>query len=44
MVFRDTIQTHTRSIHAKLGVNNRRAVVRRAAGLALLSQTRNRQA
>jgi LuxR family maltose regulon positive regulatory protein len=32
----NTIRTHTRSIYAKLGVNNRRAAVRRAEELDLL--------
>jgi LuxR family maltose regulon positive regulatory protein len=31
-----TVRTHTRSIYAKLGVNNRRAAVRRAEELDLL--------
>jgi LuxR family maltose regulon positive regulatory protein len=35
-----TMRTHTRNIYAKLGVNNRRAAVRRAAELGLLSRTR----
>ena len=38
----NTVRTHTKNIYAKLGVNNRRAAVRRAAELGLL-QTRNRQ-
>jgi LuxR family maltose regulon positive regulatory protein len=37
-----TVRTHTRSIYAKLGVNNRRAAVRRAKELDLLSRTRDR--
>jgi LuxR family maltose regulon positive regulatory protein len=37
-----TVRTHTRNIYAKLGVNNRRAAVRRAEELNLLSGTRNR--
>jgi LuxR family maltose regulon positive regulatory protein len=39
----NTMRTHTRNIYAKLGVNNRRAAVRRAAELDLLSRSRNRQ-
>jgi LuxR family maltose regulon positive regulatory protein len=39
----NTMRTHTKSIYAKLGVTNRRAAVRRAADLDLLSRTRNRQ-
>jgi LuxR family maltose regulon positive regulatory protein len=38
----NTVRTHTRSIYAKLGVNNRRAAVRRAGELDLLSRTRDR--
>ena len=38
-----TVRTHTKNIYAKLGVNNRRAAVRRAQELDLLSRTRNRQ-
>jgi LuxR family transcriptional regulator, maltose regulon positive regulatory protein len=37
----NTMRTHTKSIYAKLGVNNRRAAVRRAAELDLLSRPRN---
>ncbi len=33
-----TVRTHTRNIYAKLGVNSRRAAVRRAAELGLLSR------
>lgn len=36
-----TVRTHTRSIYAKLGVNSRRAAVRRAAELGLLSHMRD---
>ena len=36
-----TVRTHTRNVYAKLGVNNRRAAVRRAAELGLLSRTRD---
>ena len=32
----NTARTHTKNIYAKLGVNNRRAAVRRAAELELL--------
>jgi LuxR family transcriptional regulator, maltose regulon positive regulatory protein len=35
-----TLRTHTRSIYSKLGVNNRRAAVRRGDELALLSTGR----
>ena len=34
----NTVRTHTKNIYAKLGVNNRRAAVRRAAELDLLSR------
>jgi LuxR family maltose regulon positive regulatory protein len=37
----NTMRTHTKNIYAKLGVNNRRAAVRRAAELNLLSRARN---
>jgi LuxR family maltose regulon positive regulatory protein len=37
----NTMRTHTKSIYAKLGVNNRRAAIRRAAELDLLSRTRD---
>jgi LuxR family transcriptional regulator, maltose regulon positive regulatory protein len=40
MVSLNTMRTHTKSIYAKLGVNNRRAAVRRAEELELLSPTR----
>ena len=33
----NTVRTHTRNIYTKLGVNNRRAAVRRAHQLELLS-------
>jgi LuxR family maltose regulon positive regulatory protein len=36
MVSLSTIRTHTQNIYSKLGVNNRRAAVRRAGELALL--------
>jgi LuxR family maltose regulon positive regulatory protein len=38
-----TIRTHTKNIYAKLGVNSRRAAVRRAEELDLLSRARNSQ-
>jgi len=38
----NTMRTHTKNIYAKLGVTNRRAAVRRAADLDLLSRSRNR--
>jgi LuxR family transcriptional regulator, maltose regulon positive regulatory protein len=38
----NTVRTHTKSIYSKLGVNNRRAAVRRAEELELLSQTSRR--
>jgi LuxR family maltose regulon positive regulatory protein len=37
----NTVRTHTKNIYAKLGVNNRRAAVRRAAELDL-ARTRER--
>jgi LuxR family maltose regulon positive regulatory protein len=40
MVSLNTMRTHTKSIYAKLGVTNRRAAVRRAEELELLSGTR----
>jgi LuxR family maltose regulon positive regulatory protein len=38
----NTMRTHTKNIYAKLGVSNRRAAVRRAAELDLLSRSRDR--
>ncbi len=38
----NTLRTHTRGIYAKLGVNSRRAAVRQAAELKLLSRGRDR--
>jgi LuxR family maltose regulon positive regulatory protein len=38
MVSLNTLRTHTKSIYAKLGVNSRRAAVRQAAELKLLSR------
>jgi LuxR family maltose regulon positive regulatory protein len=35
----NTVRTHTKNIYAKLGVNSRRAAVRRAAELELLSRS-----
>lgn len=40
MVSISTVRTHTRSIYSKLGVSNRRAAIRRAEELNLLSPTR----
>jgi LuxR family maltose regulon positive regulatory protein len=37
-----TVRTHTKNIYAKLGVSNRRAAVRRAGELDLLSRTSDR--
>ena len=39
----NTVRTHTKNIYAKLGVNSRRAAVRRAAELGLLSRARDRR-
>jgi LuxR family maltose regulon positive regulatory protein len=36
------MRTHTKNIYAKLGVNSRRAAVRQAKELRLLSRTRDR--
>lgn len=38
----NTLRTHTRNIYAKLGVHSRRAAVRQAAELNLLSRARDR--
>jgi LuxR family maltose regulon positive regulatory protein len=38
----NTMRTHTKSIYAKLGVNSRRAAVRRAEERGILSPTRDR--
>jgi LuxR family maltose regulon positive regulatory protein len=38
----NTVRTHTKHIYAKLGVTNRRAAVRRAHQLNLLSRSGNR--
>jgi LuxR family maltose regulon positive regulatory protein len=43
MVSLNTVRTHTKHIYAKLAVTNRRAAVRRAQELDLLSRTRTRQ-
>ncbi|MCA1572810.1 MAG: LuxR C-terminal-related transcriptional regulator, partial [Chloroflexi bacterium] len=39
----NTVRTHTKNIYAKLGVNSRRAAVRRAAELGLLSRSSTRR-
>src|SRR5207253_7089207 len=36
----NTVRTHTKNIYAKLGVNSRRAAVRRADELGLFARTR----
>jgi ATP-dependent transcriptional regulator len=38
-----TVRSHTNNIYAKLGVNSRRAAVRRSEDLDLLSRARSRQ-
>ncbi|MCW2603803.1 MAG: ATP-dependent transcriptional regulator, MalT-like, LuxR family [Pseudonocardiales bacterium] len=38
----NTVRTHTKSIYSKLGVNDRRAAVRRGEELGLMSWTRDR--
>jgi len=38
-----TVRTHTQNIYAKLGVNSRRAAIRRAAELGLLTRPRDRR-
>jgi len=43
MVSLNTMRTHTKNIYAKLAVSNRRAAVRQARELDLLSRNRNRQ-
>ena len=40
MVSLNTMRTHTKNIYAKLGVNSRRAAIRRAEELGLLSRSR----
>jgi LuxR family maltose regulon positive regulatory protein len=37
------VRTHTRNIYAKLGVNSRRAAVRRASEVGLLPSDRDRR-
>jgi LuxR family maltose regulon positive regulatory protein len=41
MVSLNTLRTHTKNIYMKLGVNNRRAALRRAQELDLSSRTHN---
>jgi LuxR family maltose regulon positive regulatory protein len=41
MVSLNTMRTHTKNIYTKLDVNNRRAAVRRAQELDLLSRRRS---
>ena len=38
----NTVRTHTKNIYAKLGVNNRRAAVRRAQELDLMARVAHR--
>ena len=42
MVSLNTVRTHTKHIYAKLAVTSRRAAIRRATELDLLSRVRNR--
>lgn len=44
MVSLNTMRTHTKNIYSKLGVNNRRAAVRRAEELGLLAHSRRHYA
>ncbi len=44
LVSLNTMRTHTKNIYTKLGVNNRRAAVRRAYDLSLFSSNREQQA
>ena len=43
MVSLNTMRTHTKNIYTKLAVTSRRAAVRRAAELGLLSRARDRR-